>query len=87
MYAYYDSIQKEQQIEEIFHNRLLEAYNNYLIIGGMPECVASWVNHKDPARISQIQRELNSEYILDADSFVGVDFSARTNERSREYER
>ena len=29
----------------------------------------------------------NSEYILDADSFVGVDFSARTNERSREYER
>ena len=38
LYAYYDSIQKEQQIEEIFHNRLLEAYNNYLIIGGMPEC-------------------------------------------------
>lgn len=41
LYAYYDSIQKEQQIEEIFHNRLLEACNNYLIIGGMPECVAS----------------------------------------------
>ena len=29
----------------------------------------------------------NSEYILDADSFVGVDFAVRTNERSREYER
>ena len=29
----------------------------------------------------------NSEYILDADSFVGVDFSARSNERSRDYER
>ena len=28
-----------------------------------------------------------SEYILDADSFVGVDFAARTNERSRDYER
>lgn len=28
-------------IEEIFHNRLLEIYNNYLIIGGMPESVAS----------------------------------------------
>ena len=25
--------------------------------------------------------------ILDADSFVGVDFSARSNERSRDYER
>ena len=39
LYAYYCSIQKEQPIEEIFHNRLLEAYNYYLIIGGMPECV------------------------------------------------
>lgn len=50
LYAYYESIHKDQQIEEIFHNRLLEAYNNYLIIGGMPECVASWVKDKDPAK-------------------------------------
>ena len=34
LFAYYESIQKNQTIEEIFHNRLLEAYNNYLIIGG-----------------------------------------------------
>lgn len=33
------------------------------------------------------QRWNDSEYILDADSFVGVDFSARSNERSRDYER
>lgn len=62
LYAYYESIQKEQTIEAIFHNRLLEAYNNYLIIGGMPECVSSWVNYKDPTRISQIQRELIEVY-------------------------
>ncbi len=29
----------------------------------------------------------NSEYILDSDSLVGVDFSARSNERSRDFER
>ena len=62
LYAYYDSIQKEQQIEEIFHHRLLESYHNYLIIGGMPECVASWIKYKDPARISQIQHELITVY-------------------------
>jgi predicted AAA+ superfamily ATPase len=62
LYAYYESIRKEQQIEEIFHSRLLEAYSNYLIIGGMPECVASWIEHKDPARISRIQRELIEIY-------------------------
>ena len=36
LFGYYESIQKEQKIEDIFHNRLLDAYNNYLIIGGMP---------------------------------------------------
>ena len=62
LYTYYNSIYKGQQIEEIFHNRLLEAYNYYLIIGGIPECVASWVKYKDPAKISQIQRELIEVY-------------------------
>lgn len=62
LYSYYVSIHKEQYIEDIFHNRLLEAYNNYLIIGGMPECVASWVKYKDPQKISQIQRELIEVY-------------------------
>lgn len=62
LYAYYDSIRKEQPIEEIFHDRLLDSYNRYLIIGGMPECVASWVRYKDTSRISQIQRELIEVY-------------------------
>ncbi|MCM1124223.1 MAG: DUF4143 domain-containing protein [Eubacterium sp.] len=61
-YAYYDSIQKDQPIEDLFHRRLLEMYHNYLIIGGMPECVASWIAYKDPARISQIQYELITVY-------------------------
>ena len=58
LYTFYKSIRKNQSIEEIFHSRLLEAYNYYLIIGGMPECVSSWVKYKDPAKVSQIQREL-----------------------------
>ncbi len=62
LYAYYCSIQKGQVIEDVFHNRLLEAYNYYLIIGGMPECVSSWITHKDPAKITQIQRELIEVY-------------------------
>lgn len=77
LYTYYESIQKEQQIEEIFHNRLLEAYNNYLIIGGMPECVSSWVKYKDPAKISQIQRELIEVYENDFSKHNGKVNSGR----------
>ncbi len=77
LYAFYKSIRKEQQIEEIFHNRLLEAYNSYLIVGGMPECVSSWVKYKDPAKIAQIQRELVEVYENDFSKHNGKVNSGR----------
>lgn len=77
LFAYYESIVKGQQIEEIFHSRLLDAYNSYLIIGGMPECVASWINHKDPARVSRIQQELIEVYENDFSKHNGKVNSGR----------
>ena len=77
LFRYYETIQKDQQIEEIFHNRLLDAYNYYLIIGGMPECVASWVDEKDPARIAQIQKELVEIYENDFSKHNGKVNSGR----------
>jgi len=32
------------------------------IIGGLPECVNAWIQHKDPQRIHQIQNELINVY-------------------------
>ncbi len=77
LYAYYESIQKEQVIEQIFHQRLLDAYNYYLIIGGMPECVSSWIKYKDPAMISRIQRELVEVYENDFSKHNGKVNSGR----------
>lgn len=77
LYLYYEEIQKQQPIEEIFHKRLLEAYDYYLIIGGMPECVASWIKHKDPAKISQIQQELVEVYENDFSKHNGKVNSGR----------
>ena len=62
LHVYYKQIKKSQPIEEVFHNRLLDAYNYYLIIGGLPECVYSWKQNKDPQRIQQIQNELVTIY-------------------------
>lgn len=77
LYNYYESITNNQAIDEIFHNRLLEAYNNYLIIGGMPECVSSWITYKDPQKIIQIQKELISLYENDFSKYNGKINSGR----------
>lgn len=77
LFRYYERIEKGQVIEEIFHKRLLDAYHNYLIIGGMPECVASWEKYRDPARIDQIQRELIEIYENDFSKHNGKVNSGR----------
>ena len=77
LFEYYDNIAAGQQIEEIFHDRLMDMYNNYLIVGGMPECVSSWIKYKDPARILQIQKELVEIYESDFSKHNGKVNSGR----------
>ena len=77
LYDYYSSIQKNQKIEEIFHNKLLEIYHYYLIIGGMPESVSAWITEKDPKKILQIQKELNEIYENDFSKHNGKINSGR----------
>lgn len=77
LFSYFESIKKGDIIEEIFHQRLIEAYEYYLIIGGMPECVMSWIKYKDPARISKIQRNLIEIYENDFSKHNGKVNSGR----------
>lgn len=62
LYAFYQTVSKGTAIPELFHERLLEAYRTYLIIGGMPECVQSWISHKDAAMVSRIQQTILTLY-------------------------
>lgn len=62
LFSYYNNLNKDSIVEDIFHNKLLEMYDIYLIIGGMPECVYSWINNKDPFEIQKIQHNLIQIY-------------------------
>lgn len=77
LFSYYSSIKKGSQIVDIFHSRLTDAYNNYLIIGGMPECVSSWIEYKDPNEVSKIQDELVTVYENDFSKHNGKVNSAK----------
>lgn len=77
LYQYYHDIKQNQKIEEIFHKRLLEIYHYYLIIGGMPECVSSWLNNKNPEKVLKIQRELIEVYENDFSKHNGKVNSGR----------
>lgn len=77
LYRYYQQITKETGIETIFHTKLTEIYQQYLIIGGMPECVNSWIMNHDCAKVLQIQRELIELYENDFSKHNGKVNSGR----------
>jgi predicted AAA+ superfamily ATPase len=62
MYEYFCSVKSGNDYVSAFHKKMTEHYKKYLIIGGMPECVQSWVNNADPIEISTIQEEIVSLY-------------------------
>ena len=51
-----------EEIIEIQHTKLIEQYHNYLIVGGLPECVSSWVQERNAGTVAQIQKELIELY-------------------------
>jgi predicted AAA+ superfamily ATPase len=56
---------------------MTEHYKKYLIIGGMPECVSSWVQNANPEEISTIQEEIISLYENDFTKHSGKVNSGR----------
>jgi predicted AAA+ superfamily ATPase len=77
MYDYYGSIKSGADYISAFHNRMMEHYRKYLIIGGMPECVLSWVKSADPAEVAVIQKEIVSLYENDFTKHSGKVNSGR----------
>lgn len=59
---YFWRIEMGQAVEGIFHERLLDYYRKYLIVGGMPECVAEWIDTRDAGEVASIQDELIALY-------------------------
>lgn len=62
---YMQSIDKIQNIPEIFFNMLEEKLKAYFIIGGMPEAVFSWTTEKDIEKVNYIQSNILKSYESD----------------------
>lgn len=68
LYEYLININPEEIIK-IQHDKLIEQYHNYLIVGGLPDCVYSWVTEKNAGSVLQIQKELLELYENDISKY------------------
>ena len=59
------------EIPDPLHRQLTLLFQEYIIIGGMPAAVASWISEQSPEAISQIHQNLLGAYRSDFSKYSG----------------
>lgn len=52
----------DNPIFDALHNKLVESFRNYLLVGGMPEAVSNWIETGDFLKCQQIQDDIMLTY-------------------------
>lgn len=55
----------EHPLPTLFHERLVELFRIYIMVGGMPEAVSTWVERRDYMACRQVQDDIVTSYEID----------------------
>lgn len=58
--------EREESLDEATHNRVLDLFKKYLLVGGLPDAVNSYNENKNIVDVRRIQSEINEYYGVDA---------------------
>jgi len=62
LYEYWLSVTGTEPLPEIMHQKLLDAFDEYLVVGGLPECVETYLRTGDVTEVRAVQRDLLELY-------------------------
>ncbi len=60
---------EQKSVEELIHNRVMELFRKYLIVGGMPDAVNSFIKSKNVVELRKIQSDIIDYYGDDASKY------------------
>ena len=52
-------------VDEYIHKKMIDAFYLYLIIGGMPEAVQTYIDTNDIAKVNEIHEKIRRQYQID----------------------
>ncbi len=58
-----------QSLRQSLHRQMMELFRKYLLVGGLPEAVQSFVNDTNIATVRQIQSQIHEYYGVDASKY------------------
>lgn len=68
-----DKFETVQPVDEFIHQKLLTLFFVYLIVGGMPDAVKTYIATKDIREVDKIQRDIVTQYKEDFSQYESED--------------
>lgn len=72
-----NKLTREREIPELYTTPLEKYYRNYLIIGGMPEVVQTWVDTHDYKEAEEVQDRILKDYADDFGKYANPETATR----------
>ena len=58
-----------ESLDESMHNKIMDLFRKYLLVGGLPDAINSYMENKNIASVREIQREIHEYYATDASKY------------------
>ena len=71
--ALYGHFQAGTAVDPFIHERMMELFKRYMIVGGMPAVVVEYLKMKDIQRVIEVQQMILSSYRDDISKYAGRD--------------
>ena len=59
----------EESLEESMHNKMMDLLKKYLLVGGLPDAVNSFLKDNNIVKVRTIQQEIHDFYAMDASKY------------------
>ena len=61
--------EKREALDEATHNKMMDFFRKYLLVGGLPDAVNSYLSDHNIQLVREIQREIHDSYAADASKY------------------
>lgn len=64
-----ESFNSNQALSDVMHNKMLDLFKKYLLVGGLPKAVEVFVDNRNVIEFRSVQQEAHSLYGIDASKY------------------
>ena len=64
-----EKFEQRESLEESAHNRMMDLFRKYLLVGGLPDAVNVYLDEKNIQSVREIQAEIHDYYAVDASKY------------------